>query len=228
MNSKITSYPLSWPAGWRRTQSGERINGHFGRNETKYSSPDFNGKVSSWNRKRSLTVADAVERVMKEMSMMGISDDDFVISTNIQTRLDGLPRSDRAEPSDSGTAVYWRKGEQTRCMAIDQYTRAADNLAAIAATLEALRAIARHGSAETLERAFVGFAALPPPDNSWWSVLQFDNRDQALRLGKGAVEARFREQVKFVHPDAGGSAEQFQKLTSAKEQALAELSGNIQ
>ena len=38
-------------------------------------------------------------------------------------------------------------------MAIDAYTRTADNLAAVAATLEAMRAIERHGGAQILERA---------------------------------------------------------------------------
>ena len=49
-------------------------------------------------------------------------------------------------------------------MAIDQYFRVADNLAAIAATLEAMRAIERHGGAEILDRAFTGFTALPAPE----------------------------------------------------------------
>jgi hypothetical protein len=46
-------------------------------------------------------------------------------------------------------------------------TRAADNLAAIAATLEAMRAIDRHGGATILNRAFTGFTALPPPADCW-------------------------------------------------------------
>jgi hypothetical protein len=71
-------------------------------------------------------------------------------------------------------AVYWIKTgrKQMKCMAIDRYGRVADNMAAIAATIEAMRAIERHGSAEILERAFLGFQALPEPEQ-WWQVLEF-------------------------------------------------------
>ncbi|KVD37855.1 hypothetical protein WJ41_22830 [Burkholderia ubonensis] len=61
----------------------------------------------------------------------------------------------------AGVAVYWEtRAGARRVMAIDQYTRVADNLAAVAATLDAMRAIERHGGARILERAFTGFAAL--------------------------------------------------------------------
>src|SRR6185437_2928884 len=79
------------------------------------------------------------------------------------------PRSDRT-PSDPGVAVYWREGKNTRCMAIDRYSRVPDNLAAIAATLDAMRAIERHGGAEILDRAFTGFVALPAPEQ-WFTIL---------------------------------------------------------
>ena len=51
-------------------------------------------------------------RVMDELGRMGLGRDDVVISTNVETRLDGFPRSDRTEPADPGVAVYWqeRKG----------------------------------------------------------------------------------------------------------------------
>jgi hypothetical protein len=62
-------------------------------------------------------------------------------------------------------------------MAIDQYDRVEHNLAAIAATLDAMRAIKRHGGAEILDRAFTGFTALPAPmagGKPWRQVLGFD------------------------------------------------------
>jgi len=46
-------------------------------------------------------------------------------------------------------------------MAIDIYDTVAGNLAAVAATLDAMRAIERHGGAQILKRAFQGFKALP-------------------------------------------------------------------
>ena len=49
----------------------------------------------------------------------------------------------------------------------------ADNRSAIEASLEAMRAIERHGGAEILDRAFQGFQALPSP-NDWPHVMRFE------------------------------------------------------
>ena len=81
--------------------------------------------------------------VLAELARLGIGEQDTVISTNVPTRLDGLPRSGAREPFDPGVAVYWQeRSGARRVMAIDRYTTVADNLAAVAATLEAMRAIA--------------------------------------------------------------------------------------
>ena len=219
MSEEIKSYPLCWPSGWKRSASHRRA---------KFSSLGRNSEGRrGWPTQ--LTVAQALKRVIDELGRMGVPDWNVIVSTNIATRRDGLPYSNQAEPKDSGAAVYWKDRKDARkCIAIDHYDRVADNLAAIAATLDAMRAIERHGGAEILQRVFMGFTALPAPDDSWWRVFQFDNREQALRLGTPALEARFRELAKLHHPDAGGSADAFQKLVDAKEQALAELLGNIQ
>jgi hypothetical protein len=128
----------------------------------------------SWNTKGEISIADGVQRVRLELDRMGIRDADIVISTNLHLRLDGLPKSGQAQPADPGAAVYWRTKDGQRCMAIDQYDRVEHNLAAIAATLDAMRAIKRHGGAEILDRAFTGFTALPAPmagGKPWRQVL---------------------------------------------------------
>jgi hypothetical protein len=151
--------------------------------------------------------------------MMRVSPDDILISTNVRLRLDGLPRSDQ-EPSDPGAAVYWqKKGKTMRCMAIDQYTRVADNLAAIAATLDAMRAIERHGGATILDRAFLGFAALPEHASQPWREVLGIQGSATLDL----VESRFRALVKVHHPDVGGKDEDFLRIKEAREAALLEL-----
>ena len=94
------------------------------------------------------------------MQRLGVHQDDVVVSTNLQTRLDGLPRSNQARPGDPGVCVYWKPAKSPmRCMAVDRYDEVQDNLAAVAATLEAMRSIERHGGAAILDRAFTGFAA---------------------------------------------------------------------
>lgn len=72
----------------------------------------------------------------------------------MRTRLDGLPRSGEPEPKDPGATVYWRSRGRDQVIAIDQYDRVADNLAAIAGTLDALRAIKRWGGAQIVARLY--------------------------------------------------------------------------
>lgn len=179
----------------------------------------FDGTTYTLQNTNRLSVSDATHRVLDSLERMGLDEDDVVISTNLELRLDGWPRSGQREPDDPGAAVYWRSGKATRCMAIDQYIRVADNLAAIASTLEAMRAIERHGGAAILDRAFTGFTALPAPAQ-WWHVLGFDT---TAGLSLDQVEHRYRELAMQRHPDRGGSADQMAELTWAREQAREQL-----
>lgn len=204
----IPAYPLSWPEGWKRTPAGARDRAKFG----KASRARAGG---GWDMGRPLTIAEGTERVRRQLQMMGIDDDDLVISTNLTLRLDGLPRSNQSEPADPGVAVYWTdhysSGDAPRCMAIDRYDRVADNLAAVAATLEAMRAIERHGGATILERAFSGFTALPAPDPS---------TDWRRVLGEQDPEGTYRRLRSRHHPDHGGDPAAFQEVQRAYEQWL--------
>ncbi len=198
----IDAYPLTWPTGWKRTPAGGRDRARFG----KASRARAGG---GWDQSRRLTIAEAVMRVREQLDRMGIHEDDLVISTNLQLRLDGFPRSNQSEPADPGVAVYWTdrysRGNPPRCMAIDRYDRVADNLAAVAATLDAMRAIERHGGAVVLERAFSGFTALPAPVAlSWRDVL-----DPADPVGS------YRRLRSKAHPDRGGSDAEFARVEAA-------------
>jgi hypothetical protein len=157
---------------------------------------------------------------------MGVERQDVIISTNLQVRLDGLPRSGQKTPDDPGAAVYWQHqpGAPMRCMAIDSYTHVEDNLAAIAATLEAMRAIERHGGAEILDRAFTGFKALAAENAgpSWWETLQIE-----ATASETEINAAYRKLARFAHPDnkETGSDEAIRTLNIARDQALAAAKG---
>jgi hypothetical protein len=152
---------------------------------------------------------------------MGIDRQDIIISTDVPTRLDGMPRSGAREPDDSGAAVYWKLPNQPmRCMAIDRYTTVADNLAAIAATLDAMRAIERHGGAEILNRTFRGFETLPESTSNWRTVLGFRPGEHP---SIDQIESAFRAEAQVRHPDKGGNPEQFHALIAAREAARAEV-----
>jgi len=201
----LTNFPLCWPDGWARMARYARKNGHFKRDG------------------RGVSVMDGIQRILLQLNSVNICRDDVLISTNVPPRLDGLPRSDQPEPSDSGVAVYWRKSQnaQMQCMAVDIYNSVADNLAAVAATLEAMRAIERHGGAQVQERTFRGFAALPAKTKrDWWDVL--DVRQDATRA---QIEVNFRALSFARHPDRGGSNEAMSELNRARTEALAEKNG---
>jgi len=208
----IPAYPLQWPEGWPRTPVAKRESAKFCRASRRGS--------GSYSPQRSLTIAEGTDRVRKQLDAMRVRDDDLVISTNLRLRLDGFPRSDQREPDDAGVAVYWLDRGEQRCMAVDKYHRVADNLAAIAGTLEALRSIERYGGAQILDRAFRGFAALAPPASEHWRVVLGVGTD----AGAGDIVAAYRRRRSETHPDrSGGNAEEFDRVQRAFDQAELEL-----
>ena len=187
-------------------------------------------------RPQELSVADGVGRVLGELEHLNVAHGDAIISTNVPLRLDGTPRSNQPEPIDPGAAVYWRsRGQkQTKVMAVDRYDRVADNLAAIAATLNAMRAIERHGGAQILKRAFQGFRALPASTTPALSAREAaavvarrsgaddeDTVDLILDDREWAKEG-VRRAVKRTHPDSpdrtdrGGSTDDYMLVQEAK------------
>lgn len=217
MNENITGYPLCWPVGWRRTSAHQRIAARFNKKSTR--TGGFNNEYR-YQVSAKLTVYESTSRLLQTFERMGIDiDDDVIISSNLHLRLDGLPRSNQSEPADPGVAVYWTtRRDETRCMAIDQYQKVADNIAAIAATLEAMRAIERHGGAEILDRAFTGFAALPNPEQ-WWHVLGFETAD----VSEEEITTTWRTLAQRNHPDRGGDSHYMGKLNRARDEGLREI-----
>lgn len=180
----------------------------------------------TYRQKSKLSVNTAVERLLIELARQTDSISfSAIISTNVRVRIDGLPYSDQKEPADPGVAVYWKRKGREQCMAIDRYDRVADNIAAIAATLEALRAIERHGGGSILDRAFEGFAQLPPAiiaSRPWREVLGFKLES---RVTLDEAESAFRRLSLEHHPDQGGHDERMRELLEARRQARAELAG---
>jgi DnaJ domain len=206
----IEAFPLAWPAGWHRTPHHQRARARFSRKGRGW--VEGHGYEGSQN----LTIAQALERVMNELRTMNVDIGRVIISTNLALRNDGLPRSGQRMPDDPGASVYWNaRGQKSqRCMAIDRYDRVQDNLAAIAATLSAMRAIERHGGAEILDRAFTGFVALPAPEQPF----------QVLGVGANAskeeVERAYRLLASEHHPDRGGDADQMARINRARDVLL--------
>jgi hypothetical protein len=218
-------YPLQWPAGWKRTPVAARRRAQFSKSKTVYSSVP--GSDHSYRQKTELTIAQATTRLMGELRKLGVLEGDAILSTNLRVRLDGLPISSQAQPEDPGVAVYWTRGDAAaaKVMAIDLYDRVEHNIAALAATIEAMRAIERHGGAVILERAFTGFTALPAPGQTtgrtWRDVFGFAHD---VTVTASALEESYRRARGKAHPDrAGGSQEAFLEVEAAYEQGCAAI-----
>jgi hypothetical protein len=215
----ISSYPLQWPPQQPRTRASDRKHGSFGVRES--------STYSSYKQLKSITLHEAVERVDAELGKFTkvgqrhrVDEENVVYSSNIPARNDGRPKSGFAKPEDPGVAVYFILDGARRCIACDTYARLEDNVAAVAHTLEALRAIERHGS-QMFHTAMAGFNALPAPNDypnmDWRIILDYggSNFDEARR--------QYRRKASLTHPDNGGTDEAFDRVQKAWERAQLEL-----
>lgn len=198
-----SAYPLTWPAGKPRTPTNQRKDGKF----------KSNG--------RAMTNAAAADRVEAELARLGAIY--ALISSNVEVTLSGRPRSGLRSPDDPGVCVYFQLARKPYAMACDRYRTVADNLAAIAAHIDATRAIARHGvasAAETLQ----AFQALPSSDavviRHWWEVLGVPRRPALSE-----IDAAYRRLAAARHPDRGGSDAAMAELNAARDAAKRALTG---
>jgi len=193
----IPRFPLQWPAGWPRT---------------KYPKGSRFGK---WNSKP--TIYQAITDIEHELSLLSKSGDQFVISTNLKLKQDGLPYSGQREPADQGVALYFKRDGKDVVIACDSFDKAGCNLTAIAKTIEALRGIERWGCTELLNKAFTGFQALPEKASipNW-----YDFMDLPEHASEEEIVKRYRELAKKFHPDTGGNATMFQLLQNLYNHAM--------
>jgi hypothetical protein len=197
-------YPLLWPDGWVRRSSGRRKPDPF--------------RVSRYRATREL---------LAELRRLGAIK--VILSSDVPLKKNGEPYGGDPEPADPGVAVWFQHGGQTRVIACDAYKTLTGNVRAVGLTVNALRAVQRHGATELLDRAFAGFKALPAAGPPWHVALGVPED-----AGADAVLAGYRRRVLETHPDRGGSAEEFAKVQAAWDEARrlgrvagVSLNGNI-
>lgn len=213
----MTPFPLSWPETWARTPG-------YRRKRSRFSNSNF-GRIR--------------DELLAELKRLGAQR--IVLSTGIPLRNDGLPYANRSEGDDPGAAVYFTWRGKPFVIACDSYMRTWENVRAVSKTIEAMRAIERHGATQLLERAVSGFSALPPgegaaadepPPKPWWEVLGIPKMD-GVEFGELSddprhpmrmpmlkmAEAMFKVKVQEHHPDRGGSASMMRDLNRAIREA---------
>jgi hypothetical protein len=204
--SAPTAFPLAWPAGKARTPAHKRERGRFSKQTTRYFGE------SSYKAKGELTVAAARDRLQGELERLGAKLP--VLSTNLELRLDGLPRSGQRKVEDPGVALYFQLRGKPIALACDKYDTVEANIAAIAAHIDAMRTTERHGVG-SLEQMFAGFQALPPGT----ATAEQRGLDWRALLGHPTTleqaEATYRRLMKEHHPDTGGRDEVAAALNQA-------------
>lgn len=205
--AEASRYPLAWPAGRPRCKA--RRLGPFRQSD------------------KPIAATGAVTRLMVELDRLGARY--ALLSTNLETRMDGSLILTRGMPSDPGVAVYFQLNGAPYVLACDTFSELSQNLAGIAGHVEAMRRIERYGvatSAETLE----AFRALPPPSPAvialghgppWREVMGFGTDFPPTALSKDdlrdLVSARYRAKAK------GRNEEELKDLNRARDVAHAEL-----
>jgi hypothetical protein len=207
-----TPYPLQWPPSRPQRGAEQRKNGPFSKQVTRVGAGDH------WTERGELTVEEAFERLESELQAIGAQY--CVVSSNLEVRLNGYPRSNQRKLSEPGVAVYFQLKGEPRCLPCDTYNEVAQNIAAVAAHIKATRAIERHGVASVAEM-FAGFTAIAaqPGQRAWWAVLGLE-RSASVE----DIEAAFRRLARERHPDHGGSTALMAELNTARDAARKERS----
>jgi hypothetical protein len=189
MTAAPQAYPLQWPEGWPRTWTGAQKAGPY--------RTELPGALKNLRAELRLLCGDAAAKTL-------------VLSSNYTL---GVER-----PPDPGVVAYFTwEGEQV-AIPCDRWATIAQNVQAIALTIEAMRAIERHGAKHMVKAMFRGFVALPAPAKGW---------RQVLGVGPSAslddAEAAYRAAARSAHPDRGGTDERMAALNAAIAEARREL-----
>lgn len=180
----VASFPLIWPAGVPRTRA---------RQASRF-------KVNN--------CYDATQNLVGELSLIGAQQ--YVLSTSVPLRKDFIPLAKPPVDGDPGAAVYFTRKKRTHVIACDRYLTTEDNIHAIAKTLEAMRAIERHGSTEMFDQAFTGFTALEPRESAPYKVLGI-----APNASLEEAKRAHRKLAAVHHPDAGGDPNRMAEINAA-------------
>ena len=202
------AYPLQWPVGQPRTSGLNRQSASFGKVV----------RHEHWTDREQLTVVDATRRLLGELDRLGAGYP--VMTSNLKVKNDGLPYSKQRPPDDPGVAVYFMLADETVCLPCDRWDRIADNIAAVAKHVEAIRGMERWGVGTT-KQAFAGYAQkLPAPGSDWRAVFGYgSDLTPPLEL----VKKHYREMMMTAHPDKGGDQLQAPRINDALAAAEAEL-----
>ena len=168
---------------------------------------------------KALTMTVAKGRLRDQLSAMTRAGQpwrttNIMLTCNIRYTVSGARdmKLSRRDPDDPGVALYFNLDATPHVLACDRWDTVQDNIAAIAAHIDALRGQERWGVAD-MRQAFAGHLALPRL-SPWWDVLQV-----SAQASLEHIHAAYRAAAKTAHPNAGGDRAAWDRLTAAYEEA---------
>jgi len=212
----VKRFPLEWPIGWKRTPRHQRQRAAFRSTKTETVRRQ-DGSVGTAKREQPVSVFVATQRLERQIEMLGGRN--ATLSTNVSLRLDGRPRSE-GEPNDPGVALYFSFKGKAAVFACDRFDRVGDNIAAIAAHVDALRRVERYGVG-TIEQALAGYKALPADTAANWRAVFGFPADSMPTLDQ--VDKAYKAAAREHHPDVGGDEVAMSHVNRARDYALMEL-----
>jgi len=211
MADSVSNYPLQWPIGWRRAKGRRHADFKMTREQGTEHGPV--------KRITAVNMAVATERLEAQLEKLGAKSP--TLSTNVSLTLRGVPRGDE-NPHDPGAAVYFSFKGKATVLACDSYHRVADNIAALAAHIDALRRIDRYGVG-TIEQALAGYKALPADTAADWRAVFGFTTDLGPIL-MSDVDREFKRLAREKHPDIlhddGGAMAHLNRARDYAEQEL--------
>jgi hypothetical protein len=206
---RLTYRPIGsdWPGErtvWAARQDGRFKSGSRYQGEGKWTP----GRAVPWNE--TLLLLD------RELSALGASEVVFQIDlTERDIRMDGLPRAD-ARPADPAVIISFDSRFGPLRYLCDRFRDWHDNVRAIALGLEALRKVERYGITRRGEQ-YTGWKALPPRSQSHEEAERFLRRHAGDEPASLPLDKAYRLAARHLHPDAGGSREEWDELQRAKQ-----------
>jgi len=187
---------IDWPDGFERTTRRER------------------------NRSFQATLGQTTKDLATEMDRLD-ADDWRASIGNQHTKSNSLPHHD-ANPDDPGFVLRWSKNGEQFAVACDSYSRLRDNVREVYLWVHETRM--RGQRAVVTGSSEFAAARLPSGDDdpvvADWPPHEV--LDVSPDAPDGVVEAAYREKTKEMHPDQGGSTDEFQRLIRSKEAMLGE------
>ena len=182
-------------------------------------------KLSGIRSRFRVPYTQTIDLLERELEMLAVRF--AVIQIDLQDRhirLDGKPRADAPQPAFPGVILAFDSKFGPLKYATDAFDKWQDNLRAIALGLEALRKVDRYGITKRGEQ-YTGWKQLPAGGSVTMTVdvaaefiaMHSGQTAGFVLRGNENFKTAYRAAAVKLHPDKGGSSDDFNRLQEAKD-----------